>query len=55
MYATHEKKKNDMMLTISIDQTKIAKGHRTFPKAGAFKDKRRMPKVAQRVQIRREG
>mgnify|MGYP003394337132 CR=1 FL=1 len=53
MHTVKEKKKESMDLVIFVDPTKIARGHMTFPKAGKHKDKRRKPKVAERVAFRK--
>ncbi len=53
MHTVREKKKESMDLVIFVDPTKIARGHMTFPKAGKHKDKRRKPKVAERVAFRK--
>jgi hypothetical protein len=55
MYNTQPKKKDDMVLVIRLDQTKIISGHIAIPKGGRHKDKRRLAKVTQRSLLRRES
>jgi hypothetical protein len=54
MHAVTMKKRDDMRLVISVDPTKVARGHIAFPRAGKHKDKRRSPKVAERAAFRNE-
>lgn len=54
MHDVREKKKDSMELVISVNLTKIARGHMSFPKAGKHKDKRRSSKVAERAKFRRD-
>lgn len=56
MYTVHEKKKDNMILVIDIDQTKIAQGHgyMQMPKSQYFKDKRKSTKTTQRIQFKKD-
>ena len=54
MFNTVPVKKDDMTLAIKVDPLKIARGHITYPKAGTHKDKRRLSRVASRVNFRRK-
>ena len=52
MHTVKMKKKESNVITLLVDPSKVSRGHPSFPKAGSHKDKRRLPKVAQRAMLK---
>jgi len=48
MIEVRERKADDMVLVIEIDQTKVATGHLRLPRGGRHRDKRRKARVNDR-------
>jgi hypothetical protein len=55
MYIVTARKKETLSFAIPIDVTRRPRGRQVYPKAGKHKDKRLLPKVAQRARLRKES